>query len=89
MAPSSSDQNGAVGTATTLPLNSGSNAGAAIASRKAAMPAFGFAPSTPITPMTKGIFGTLKSFRTSRMNAAIHSLYLAKRLPAAPFGKSG
>ena len=30
MAPSSSDQNGAVCTATTLPLNSGNDAGAAI-----------------------------------------------------------
>ena len=35
MAPSSSDQNGAVCTATTLPLNSGISAGAAMALRKA------------------------------------------------------
>ena len=83
------DQNGAVGTAATLSLNSGSSEGAVMASRNARMSASGFVPFTPITPMTKGIFGTLRSLRTSRMKADRHSLYLAKRGVLLSAGTSG
>ena len=38
-------------------FNSGSAAGAAIASRKAFVLSSAYSPPTPITPMTKGIFG--------------------------------
>ena len=75
MAASSSDQNGAVCTATTLPLNSGSDAGAAMALRKATMSTdSAFEPPTPITPMTNGSFGAARSLRTSRMKCASNSL---------------
>ena len=78
MAPSSSDQNGAVCTATTLPLNSGMSAGAAIAWRKATMLAdWSLSPPTPITPITNGIFGAFRSLRTSRMKWASSSEYMA------------
>ena len=74
MAPSSSDQNGAVSTATTLPRNSGSVAGAAIALRNSMVCSFGFAPPTPSTPITNGIRGAFKSRRTSRMKCDVASL---------------
>jgi len=56
-------------------LNSGSSEGAVMAWRKATVLPLAFTPPTPSTPMTNGIFGALKSLRTSRMKSASHSPY--------------
>ena len=62
----------------TLPLNSGSRA-AACASLMAFI--FGFAspaaPSNPTWPITTGMFGVLRSLRTSRMKLAMFLVYSA------------
>ena len=73
----SSSQKGDVSTATTFPLNSSSEAGFPWAWRKCICGAFfpSFSPPMPITPMTNGIFGADKSFRTSRIRWPSSSAY--------------